>query len=121
MNNETRNIHERVFEFVLSAVILFKDICKQCDQADKIIGKQFMRSATSIGANIEEAQSAESKADFIHKYSISQKEANESQYWLKMIKESCHIKDTYIDSLLTEIDELISIITTIIINTKNKK
>ena len=121
MTKETRNIRKRVFEFALSAVTLFKNICRQSDEADKILGKQFMRSATSIGANIEEAQSAESKADFIHKYSIAQKEARESLYWLRMIKESCHqVNNTQIDNLLKEIDELISIITAIIVNTKNK-
>jgi len=55
------------------------------DGAGWVLGKQYLRAATSIGANIEEAQSGETKADFIHKYGIAQKEAKESHYWLRLL------------------------------------
>ncbi|MBN2535384.1 MAG: four helix bundle protein [Spirochaetales bacterium] len=83
-----------------------------------IIGKQFLRSATSIGANIQEAQSSESKADFIHKCSISQKEARESHYWLRLLAASKIIESENLQPLIQETDEIIAIITKIIMNTK---
>jgi len=79
-----------------------------------------MRSATSIGANIEEAQSAESRADFIHKYSIAQKEARESLYWLRLIDRSATVKAASLVALLKETDELVAVITAVIVSTKQK-
>lgn len=85
------------------------------------MSKQYLRSATSIGANIEEAQSGESRADFIHKYGIAQKEARESLYWLKLLSASGIVEKKRIDPLMQETEEIISIITKIIVNTKKKK
>ena len=83
-----------------------------------MLGKQFLRSATEIDANIEEAQSGQSKADFIHKFSISQKEARESLYWLRLMAGSDIVSNERIDPLIHETEELIAIITTIIRHTK---
>jgi len=115
-----QNIRKRAYEFALNAISIFRELENKKDGASKILGKQFLRSATSIGANIEEAQSGESKADFIHKYSIAQKEARESLYWLRLVKDSQCIQESHLKPLLDEIDELISIITAIIVNTKNR-
>ncbi len=57
------------------------------EKKEYILSKQLMRSVTSIGANVRESQNAESKADFIHKFAISQKEADETLYWLELLKE----------------------------------
>ena len=88
------------------------------DGAGLVLGKQYLRSATAIGANIEEAQSGQSRADFIHKFSISQKEARESLYWLRLMAKSEIVAPERIDSLIQETEEIIAIITTIIRRTK---
>lgn len=83
-----------------------------------MLGKQYLRSATSIGAHVEEAQSGESRADFIHKYGIAQKEARESLYWLRLLAESGLVRSDRLTSIIRETEELIAIITAIIVRTK---
>jgi len=114
------DIKERTFEYALRAIRLFQELQTQKDGAGRIIGKQFLRSATSVGANIQEAQSGESKADFIHKYSIAQKEARESLYWLQLIEVSKIIPHDNLHALISETNEITAIITTIIVNAKNR-
>lgn len=116
-----RDIRERVLEYALRAIKLHQFLHKQKDGTSWIMSKQYLRSATSIGANIEEAQSGESRADFIHKYGIAQKEARESLYWLKLLSASGIVEKKRIDPLMQETEEIISIITKIIVNTKKKK
>ena len=112
------DIKERTFQYALEAIKLYGELRSKKNNAGWIIGKQFLRSATSIGANIQEAQSGESKADFIHKYSIAQKEARESLYWLKLLKASKILHGENLEYLIKETNEIISIITKIIVNTK---
>jgi four helix bundle protein len=83
-----------------------------------ILANQLQRSGTSIGANSREAQNAESKADFIHKFKVSAKEADETEYWLLLSKEV--INDPEIQSLLDELKIIQKIITKIIATTKNQ-
>lgn len=85
-----------------------------------MIGRQFVRSATSIGANVEEAQSAESQADFIHKYAIAQKEARESLYWLRLISESGFVPKQRLSAIMRETEELHAVITAIIVKAKTR-
>jgi four helix bundle protein len=113
-----RDIRKRSFDYALRAINLYRSPQKTKDGAGLILGKQYLRSATSIGANIEEAQSAESKADFIHKYNIALKEAKESLYWLCLIAESEIMPKSRLTPLMGETDELIAIITSIILNAK---
>ncbi len=75
---------------------------------------QLLRSGTSVGANVEEAGSAESRKDFIHKYSIACKEARESHYWLRLLTASELIPKDRLEPLIAESNELIAILTTII-------
>lgn len=112
------DIGERSFRYAIKAIELYNQLQSQKNSAGWIIGKQYLRSATSIGANIQEAQSGESKADFIHKYSIAQKEARESLYWLKLLKASKILDNEDLSYLIKETNEIISIITKIIVNTK---
>jgi four helix bundle protein len=84
------------------------------------LSKQLIRSGTSIGANVEEAQNAESKPDFIHKMTISRSEARETNYWLKILIATEKNLEQRLLSLLNESNELISIIHAIIKNTKAK-
>jgi four helix bundle protein len=90
------------------------------DEVGRILGKQLLRSGTSVGANVEEAQAGHSQADFIAKMNIALKEARETRYWLKLILEAELLSQKQLSALLTEIEELIKIIYTIIQNTQNK-
>ena len=82
------DIGERTLAYGVRAVRLYRALEEMKDGAAWVIGKQFLRSATSIGANVAEAKSAESQADFIHKYGIAQKEARESAYWLNLLEKA---------------------------------
>ena len=98
------------------------EIVKFCELLDAnrkfVIAKQLLRSGTSIGASIYEAQHAESKADFVHKMKIAVKEANETFYWLPI----CERSESYPtdSSLKLKVEELIRIISKIIISSKGK-
>ena len=83
-----------------------------------ILSKQLIRSATSIGANVQEATSAQSRRDFINKMSIAAKEAKETKYWLILISEGKLIAYDFAH-LLSEIDEILKILSKIIITAKN--
>ena len=82
------------------------------------MSKQLLRSGTSIGANISEALSAESTADFIHKLSISQKEVNETQYWLTLLLRTEYISDKQYESMKQDCEEICKMLTSIIITSK---
>jgi four helix bundle protein len=115
------DIRERAFAYALDAIKLYRTFQEKKDGAGWVIAKQFLRSATSIGANIEEAQAAESRADFVHKYGIAQREARESSYWLRLLEASSIHVDDAVQSMLKETNELTAIITTIIVNAKKNR
>jgi len=98
------------------------DIIKYCEslKEDKkfIISNQLLKSGTSIGANIREAQNSESKADFIHKFKISAKEIEETMYWLELCKFSENYPET--DNLFEQINNISRIVNKIIITSKQK-
>lgn len=104
----------------MRAIKLYRHLQEEKDGVGWVLGKQFLRSATSIGANLYEAKSAESRPDFIHKYSVAQKEARESLFWLELMAESELLPRTRLDPLIQETQELVPIITTIIVKTKRK-
>ncbi len=118
---KTWDIRDRVFQYALRAIKFYRATQARKDAVGRILGKQFLRSATSIGANIEEAQSGESRADFIHKYCIAQKEARESLCWRCLIAESGVLKKPQLDPLIKETNELVSVITAIIVRAKKNK
>jgi four helix bundle protein len=103
------------FDFSLS-IIAF---CERLESEKKyVIARQLLKSGTAIGANAMEAQNAESKADFIHKFKIAAKEGEETQYWLLL----CDYSKTYPDckELIAEIDSINSVITKILSSSKRK-
>ncbi|MFT3981320.1 MAG: four helix bundle protein [Ferruginibacter sp.] len=83
-----------------------------------IIARQLLKSGTSIGANVREAQNAESKADFIHKMKIAAKEADETAYWLALCKQSKGYGDC--DELIGDCESLIKILSKIISSSKSR-
>jgi four helix bundle protein len=76
------------YQFALEIISIYKELVQK---KEFILSKQLLRSGTSIGANIREANNAQSKADFIHKLSISLKESDETDYWLDLLKDSSFI------------------------------
>ena len=115
---EPRDICQRSFAYALRAIKLYKFLQEKRDGAGWVLGKQYLRAATSIGANIEEAQSGETKADFIHKYGIAQKETKESHYWLRLLADSELVPARRLMPLMRETEELYAVITAIIRNAK---
>ena len=98
---------EKSFHFSLQIINLYKEMTKHHGY---ILSKQLLRSGTSIGANIEEANAGFSKRDFAAKMSMASKEARETKYWLRLIQAS-NLVDVALNDQLTEIDELILILT----------
>jgi len=116
-----QDIRERAYQYALRAVRLYQYLQKQRDSAGWIVGKQYLRAATSIGANIEEAQASESRADFVHKVGIAQKEARESLFWLRLLSESGIMPKSKLKPLIQETEELVSVLTSIVVNAKRKR
>jgi four helix bundle protein len=118
---EPQDIRKRVYQSALRAIRLHQYLQKQKDSAGWILGKQYLRAATSIGANMEEAQASESRADFVHKVGIAQKEARESLFWLRLLTDSRIISNSRLKPLTRETEELIAVITAIVVNTKSRQ
>jgi four helix bundle protein len=116
-----REIRERVFQYALRAIKLYQHLQRQKDGAGWILGKQYPRAACSIGANIEEAQSGESRADFIHKLGIAEKEARESLYWLRLTLRAGIVSAGKLDPLMKETEELIAVLASIILSARGKR
>ena len=118
MNNGARGqeICDRTRLFALRVIKLYRVIAK--DEVGRVIGKQLLRSGTSIGANVEEAQAAQSKADFRHKITLGLKEARETHYWLRLLQDAEILPFAKLVGLLDETDQLMRILYTIIQKSK---
>ena len=110
-------IKEKSFEFAKEIVYLYKVLA---EKREYVLSKQLLRSETSIGANIREAEHAQSKADFIHKLSISLKEANETEYWLDLLFETRYLTIEEFQNVKNKNTEILKILTSII-NTSKKQ
>jgi four helix bundle protein len=118
MNEGKENIIvKKSYAFALSVIQLYKQLI---EKREYVLSKQILRSGTSVGANINEAISGESKKDFIHKLGISVKEARETSYWLNLLKDSDYITTDEFNRLNNSCDELIKILNSIILTTKQK-
>ena len=109
-------IKEKSFKFAIRIVKLYKFL--SVDKKEYIMSKQLMRCGTSVGAMVREAEHAESKKDFVHKMAIAQKESNETLYWLELLKETSYLSEQEFESIHENAKSIMSIITTIIKNTK---
>lgn len=109
-------IVEMTFNYSLR-IIEYSEKIREINRFD--MASQIFRSGTSIGANIREAQNAESKRDFIHKFKISAKEADELEYWLMLCRESIFYPDPP-KNMLTELKSIIKVISKIISSSKRK-
>ena len=118
MAKQVVDIRVRAMQYAVRAIKLFRHLSRLKDDVAGIIGKQYLRSATSIGANLVEGLSGESRRDFIHKYSIAQKEARESLYWLNLLVLGEVVPQKRVANLIDETNQLIAILTAIIVKSK---
>ncbi|CAD0001282.1 four helix bundle protein [Flavobacterium salmonis] len=109
-------VKTKSFELAVRGVNFYKHLVSE--KKEFVMSKQFLRSITSVGPNVREAVNAQSKADFIHKLSIAQKECDESMYWLEILKETDYISLAEFDSIHQQCNEVLKIIRSIIITSK---
>ncbi|MEI6697125.1 MAG: four helix bundle protein [Bacteroidota bacterium] len=116
MNEKKNPLKDKSFLFALRIIKLYKYLTEV--KKEYVISKQLFRSGTSVGANIREAQNAQSKPDFIHKLSISQKECDETLYWMELLHQSEYLNETEFNAIYTEADELLKMLRSAIITSK---
>lgn len=114
-----KKIDERTFDFALLVVDVYRFLL---GKKEFVLSKQLLRSGTSIGANVSEAQAAQSRNDFISKMSIASKEARETLYWIRLLKKSGYLNEySKLELLDSEIRSIVKIITSIVKTTQNSK
>ncbi len=116
MNENT--IKKRSFSFAIKIIRLYSVL--KTNRKEFVLSKQLLRSRTSIGAMVREAQNAESKADFEHKLGIAQKECDESLYWLELLGEADYLTENEFATHHTEANELLKMIRSAILTSKSK-
>ena len=109
-------IKDKSFSFAVRITHLYKFIVD--NKREYVLSKQLLRSGTAVGALVREAQNAESKADFVHKMAIAQKECDETMYWLELLKETKYLEDIESESIYNDSLELLKMIRSAIITTK---
>ena len=113
------DIAERTVAYSLRLIALYRAL--ESDGAGRILGRQLLRSGTSIGANVHEAQGGQSRPDFIAKMSIAYKEARESAYWLRLMTEAQLIPPAALRELADETEQLTKILSSILLSSKYGK
>ena len=114
-------ILDKTFAFAIRIVNLYKYLTISATNKEYVISKQLLRSGTSIGANTEEAIGAASSADFINKLSIAYKEARETKYWIRLLRETGYLLESEAQSILTDLEDISNIIAKIQITTKSNQ
>jgi four helix bundle protein len=109
-------LKSKSFLFAIRIVKLYQFLCNE--KKEFTLSKQLLRSGTSVGAMVREAEHAESKIDFKHKMAIGQKEINETIYWLELLKETNYLSPEQFDSINNDAIEIIKLITSIIKSVK---
>ena len=109
-------VKEKSYFFAIQIIELYKILI---NKQEFVLSKQLLRSGTAVGALVQESEHAESKKDFIHKLSISLKEANETTYWLNLLFDTKYITKTEFDKINDLNIELIRLLVTIIKSSKN--
>ena len=117
MGNERQNtLPVKTFSFAIRVVKLYQYLTKE--KHEHVMSKQVLRAGTSVGANVREAQNAESKADFIHKYGISQKEAAETLYWLELLQATGYLSEKEFISVKSDAEEILKMLRSAILTSK---
>ncbi len=115
-NNITEN---KSFDFAVRIVNLYKRLSD--NKKEYVLSKQMLRSGTSIGANVSEAVQAQSKKDFLSKMNIALKEANETDYWIRLLKAVDYLTESEYKSIYSDYEELEKLLTAIVKTTKKSK
>lgn len=109
-------VKNKSFAFAVRVVRLYQFLCSE--KNEYVLSKQLLRSGTSVGAMVREAEHAETKNDFKHKMGIAQKEINETIYWLELLKETDYLTNDQYESINNDAVEIIKLITAILKSTK---
>ena len=109
-------VKNKSFAFAIRIVKVYQFLVE--NKKEYVLSKQLLRSGTSVGAMVREAEHAESKADFKHKMAIAQKEINETLYWLELLSETNYLSNEQFKSINTDAVEIIKLITSIIKSAK---
>ena len=113
-------IKDKSYQFSLEIIQLYIQLYMRLrEQKEVVLSKQVLRSGTSIGANVEEATAAQSRKDFVAKMAIASKEARETHYWLRLLRESGIVTGIDFSNILNECEQIIKIITAIVKTTKS--
>lgn len=112
-------VKDKSYKFAIRIVNVYKHLTET--KREYVMSKQMLRSGTSIGANIREANQAESKADFIHKMSIALKESSETEYWLELLRDTQFLEQKEFDSLHKDCEEVLKLLTSIIKTSRQNK
>ena len=111
-SDKVENVIEvKSFDFAVRIVNLYKHLTM--DKSEFVLSKQLLRCGTSIGANVAEAQKAQTKPDFNAKMNIALKEANETEYWLKLLYKTQYLTDNEFSSIEKDINEIMAILVSI--------
>lgn len=105
-------------KFAIRVVKLYQYLSEQ--KREFVLSKQFLRSGTAIGALVREAEHAQSKSDFLNKMNISLKEANETLYWIILMKETDYLSQQEFQSIHNDAEELVKMLASIVKTTKQK-
>ena len=114
------NIQDLSYDFSCRIIRLFQYLTEDAAYKEYVMSKQVYRSGTSIGANVREAQHAQSDADFLSKFSIAYKEADETDYWLKLLHDNGYLNDEPFNSLNNDNNRLLRLLTAITKSTRQK-
>ncbi len=109
-------IVNKSMDFSIRIVRLYQFLCSEA--REYVMSKQLLRSGTSIGANISEAQYAVSKSDFLNKMYIALKECSETRYWIKLLNRTDYLNDAQYNSILSDCDELLNLLSSITKSTR---
>ena len=116
MKNEESLIEEKTFMFAKRMVKAYQYF--SANKKEFVLSRQLLRSGTSIGAMVQEARFAQSKADFINKLSIALKEANEAKYWIRLLYETDYMDKSMYDSVYSDAKEIVAILVSIVRTSK---
>lgn len=117
---QNAGIHELSYDFACRITRLYQYLTEDAEYKEFVQSKQIYRSGTSIGANVRESKHAQSEADFLSKMSIAYKEADETDYWLNLLRDNGYLNDEQFESLSHDMQRILKILTSIV-KTLNQK
>ncbi|OGM15659.1 hypothetical protein A2V56_01940 [Candidatus Woesebacteria bacterium RBG_19FT_COMBO_42_9] len=118
-SNLKTDLRHRSYQFSINIITFIDSLPTK--RSNRIISDQLLRCATSIGANVIEAKASSSRKDFIKFYEIALKSANETNYWLNLLRDTTSLDKVKVDSLLREVDEISKMLGSSIITLKNRR